>query len=281
MGDSRRWLYIGTSGYSYKEWKDVFYPKSIKLDEMLQYYCTKFDTVEINSSFYKIPSAKTVEDWNKTTPQQFKFCAKIPNLVTHKCMLDPEELKPHFELYLQNMMPLITSNKLTAILLQLPPKFSYEEHLPRLESFLAYWNEKKDVLRESRMNSKSEEPELVVEFRNTDWMREESFNLLRKYDASYCTVVEPLLPPTIELTSKLYYMRFHGFGQKIWFDYLFSNAQLDEWKPKIQDLKGKVEKVIMYFNNHFSGNAVKNADYMKKILEYGTPIKPGGLNRFL
>ena len=280
MGDSRRWLYIGTSGYSYKEWKDVFYPKSIKLDEMLQYYCTKFDTVEINSSFYKIPSAKTVEDWNKTTPQQFKFVQRFLTL-NSQMHVRSRRTQATFRIISSKHDALITSNKLTAILLQLPPKFSYEEHLPRLESFLAYWNEKKDVLRESRMNSKSEEPELVVEFRNTDWMREESFNLLRKYDASYCTVVEPLLPPTIELTSKLYYMRFHGFGQKIWFDYLFSNAQLDEWKPKIQDLKGKVEKVIMYFNNHFSGNAVKNADYMKKILEYGTPIKPGGLNRFL
>ncbi len=281
MNDSPRRIFIGTSGYSYDEWKDVFYPKTLKSEEMLEYYCTRFDTVEINSSFYQIPSQKTVEEWNKKSPKWFRYSAKIPNLVTHKCMLDKDELKQPLEVFVNNMIPLMQTNKILAFLLQLPPKFSYEEHKSRLESFLPYWQSMFDGLKENYPEIKKSIPNLAVEFRSKDWMREESFNLLRQYHAAYCTVVEPLLPPVVEITSNIFYMRFHGFGQKIWFDYLFSEKDLDEWKPKIVELKEKMEKVILYFNNHFSGNAVKNADYMKKILEIANPMKPSGLDRFV
>ncbi len=281
MKDSARKIFIGTSGYCYDEWKEVFYPKSLKPDEMLEYYSKTFDTVEINSSFYQIPSQKTVEEWNKKSQKWFRFSAKIPNLVTHKCMLDKEELKEPLDLFINNMMPLLQTNKVLAFLLQLPPKFSYEEHRSRLESFLSHWHTLVDGLKEQYPEIKKHVPHLVVELRNKDWIREESFKLLRQYNATYCTVVEPLLPPIIEITSPIYYMRFHGFGQKIWFDYLFSEKDLDDWKPKLIGLKEDVETVIVYFNNHFSGNAVKNADYLKKILEIAKPVKPSGLDRFV
>jgi uncharacterized protein YecE (DUF72 family) len=276
-----RKIFIGTSGYSYDEWKDVFYPKSIKSDEMFEYYTQKFDTVEINSSFYQIPSAKTVEEWNKKSPKWFRFSAKIPNLVTHKSLLDPEEFKQPLDIFLQNMTPLFQNEKTLALLLQLPPKFNYEDHKARLEYFLSFWNSKIDGLIEQSEILKRGVPNLVVEFRNNDWLKEDTFDMLKNYNASFCTVVEPLLPPIIKITSTIFYMRFHGFGQKIWFDYLFSEHEIDEWKPKILDLSPKVGKVILYFNNHFSGNAVKNADYMKKILEISNPKNTSGLDRFL
>ena len=280
-GRNARKIFVGTSGYSYDEWKEFFYPKSIKSDEMLEYYSKKFDTVEINSSFYQIPGQKTVEEWNKKSPKWFRFSAKLPNLVTHKCLLDPEELKQPLDLFLQNMIPLLQTKKILAFLLQLSPKFSYEEHKTRLEFFLPHWNSTIDEMIENIPELKNNTPNLVVEFRNRDWLKEETYDMLRQYKASFCTVVEPLLPPIIEITFNMYYMRFHGFGQKIWFDYLFSEKEIEEWKPKILDLLPKVEKVVLYFNNHFSGNAVKNADYMKKILEISDPKKTSGLDRFL
>ena len=135
---------IGTCGWSYKDdWKGVFYPDYLKASQFLEYYAQIFSTVEVDSSFYHIPSQKTVSNWCQKTPNTFKFSAKLPQTVTHKAKLSMKEqkMKEDLHLYLTNMHPLEKENKLLAHLIQLPPKFSETNFFSILEAFLNYWNE--------------------------------------------------------------------------------------------------------------------------------------------
>jgi uncharacterized protein YecE (DUF72 family) len=102
----------------------------------------------------------------------------------------------------------------------------------------------------------------AVEFRNMSWMREETWKLLKEYDAAYVNVDESLLPPEVHLTADLAYFRWHGRGNKPWFDYRYSSEEMDAWVPKIQAAASKAKKVVGYFNNHFHGYAPENCLYL-------------------
>ena len=263
-------IYIGTCGWSYKEdWKTVFYPDWLPESQFLEYYSNIFSTNEIDSSFYRIPSQKIVESWVKKTPVDFLFSAKIPKQITHTAKLDLELCENALNEYFQNISLLESKHKMLAHLLQLPPSFSFEQDQPKLEKFFKVWND-------FRANQLSKDDQfqrdswrLVVEFRNNSWMREESFALLKEYQIAYCAVVEPLLPPRMDMTrTDLFYIRFHGYGKNPWFNYLFDDEELEKWASELKNIfvsHPKADKVV-YFNNHFSGNAVKNAlDIMPKV----------------
>ncbi|MCP4760602.1 MAG: DUF72 domain-containing protein [archaeon] len=275
-------IYLGTSGWSYPEWKDIVYPKRLSQSEFLKYYSEFFYTSEINSTFYQIPAQRTVESWARNSPPNFKFSAKIPDLITHKANLDLDTGIGPLSTFLKNMIPLMKENKVLAFLLQLPPKFGKKEELDfkKMEIFANYWS---NTVREQLISEEINPPELVVEFRNKYWMQDKTFELLRQHNLVYCAVVEPLLPPRLDITSEsMFYIRFHGYGKKPrpWFDYYFTDKQLNEWTKKllpiinsIRDVKGKEKRVVLYFNNHFSGNAVKNALELAK--KMNLPHKKG------
>jgi uncharacterized protein YecE (DUF72 family) len=248
---------IGTSGWGYDEWIGPFYPKGLTSKDFLLYYSKIFYTNEINTTFYNIPSEWVVRSWVKRTPSDFLFTAKIPKIITHDNKLDLNNCSEDLEYFLTVMEPLIQSKKLLAFLVQLPPSFRKKEHFDNLKNFIDNWPH----------NWKEKGYYLVIEFRDKSWMDNEIFDYLRKEELSFCAVIEPLLPPRMDVTNlEFAYIRFHGFGKKIWFDYLFSDEEIKKWALPIREVIQKSKKVGIYFNNHFSGYAAKNSLMMMKEL---------------
>jgi len=237
-------ILLGTSGWSYKEWEGSFYQKGEK--RKLRAYTSIFQTAEIDSTFYRIPSKGTVMGWLRYSPSTFVFAAKMPKSITHEKKLGLKgSFKDDLEAFLEVMRPLQLGGKLACILIQLPPKYDFNPD--NLELFL-----------------KQLDPvfKYAVEFRNLSWMREETWKLLESNDAAYVNVDEPLLPPEVHLTADFAYFRWHGRGKTPWFDYRYSPEELDVWVPKIQAAAPKVKKIVGYFNNHFHGYAPENCLYL-------------------
>ncbi len=241
---------VGTSGWGYDEWIGLFYPKGLEQSDFLRYYSEIFITNEINTTFYHTPTSRVVESWVKKTPRNFLFSAKIPQTVTHTHKLDVDFCSSNLDHYLEAMNPLIEAKKLISFLIQLPPSFNKKDHFSNLKEFIESWPG--DLERDNY--------HLVVEFRHSSWIDEEVFQFLRKNHLTYCAVVEPLLPPRMDVTNPSFvYIRFHGYGKEIWFDYFFKEEEIRKWAQTIKDVIPKAEKIGIYFNNHFSGYAVKNS----------------------
>ena len=223
---SKENIFLGTCGWSYKEWEEVFYLRGEK--RKLRAYSKVFNTVEIDSTFYRYPSKGTVFGWLKYSPSDFVFTAKLPKVVTHdKALGLRDDVKTDLEAFLDIMRPLQFGGKLACLLIQLPPSYSYN---PRsLEDFFELLD---PVFR------------YAVEFRNLSWMRDETWELLEKYQVAYTIVDEPLLPPEVHLTANFAYFRWHGRGEKPWFDYLYSKKELEPWIPKVEATAKKVKKVM-------------------------------------
>ena len=136
MSDTK--FLIGTSGWGYPEWKDVFYPNNLHQSEFLLFYSEIFYTTEINTTFYQIPSNKTVQKWATVSPDDFLFSAKVPQDITHKSKLNLEICADQFNYFIKVMNPLIESNKLLALLLQLPPSFEKTKHFQALKEFIQF-----------------------------------------------------------------------------------------------------------------------------------------------
>jgi len=233
-------IFLGTSGWSYTEWEGVFYQKGEK--RKLRAYSKIFKTAEIDSTFYRYPSKGMVMGWLRYSPSDFVFTAKLPKIITHDKKLGLRgDVKTDLNVFLELMRPLQIGGKLACLLIQLPPKYDYNPD--NLDSFFG--------LLDSNFK-------YAVEFRNVSWMRDETWDLLKKYDVAYTIVDEPLLPPEVHLTADLAYFRWHGRGKKIWFDYQYSKEELEPWIPKVQEVSQKVKKVLGYFNNHFHGYAPEN-----------------------
>jgi uncharacterized protein YecE (DUF72 family) len=241
---SKENIFLGTSGWSYKEWEEVFYQKGEK--RKLRAYSRVFKTVEIDSTFYRYPSKGMVMGWLRYSPSDFVFTAKLPKVVTHDKELGlKEDIEADLEAYLKLMRPLQLGGKLGCLLVQLPPKYDFNPE--NLESFFKHL----DPLFK-----------YAVEFRNLSWMRNETWSLLKEYNVAYVNVDETLLPPEVHLTANFTYFRWHGRGERPWFDYLYEKAELDEWVPKVEEAAKNVKKVYGYFNNHFHGYAPENCLYL-------------------
>ena len=250
-------ILIGTSGWGYDEWIGPFYPKGLTSKEFLSYYSKIYYTNEINTTFYNTPSRWVVDNWVKRTPEDFTFTAKLPKTVTHDSKLDVDECMNDLSVFLLAMEPLIESGKLLSFLVQLPPSFTKEKHFASLREFVTNWPG----------NLERDGYHLAVEFRHKSWMAGEVFDYLSENALTYCAVIEPLLPPRMDVTNpKLAYIRFHGYGKKPWFNYDFSEEEIKRWASSIKQVSNEAERVGIYFNNHFSGYAAKNAFMMMKEL---------------
>lgn len=231
---------LGTSGWSYREWIGPFYGRKEK--SMLRAYGRVFATAEINTTFYRYPTKKMVMGWARYSPSDFVFSAKLPKLITHEKKLDlGAGVEEDLEKFCDIMRVLLLNGKLGCLLIQLPPRYEYD--IAHLESFLK-------ILPVGF--------KFAVEFRNLSWLRNETWDLLRKYKVAYTIVDEPLLPPEIHITSSIAYFRWHGKGEKPWFNYRYSKEELDPWIPRVEATSKKVKKVYGYFNNHFHGYAPEN-----------------------
>ncbi len=247
MGDIR----LGCSGWDYRDWADVFYKN--KDESKLRAYSRIFNTAEINSTFYRYPQPGIVFGWAKYTPQDFKFAVKLNRLITHEKMLDlskgvGDDLKRFTDL----MRPLYESGKLACILIQLPPGLKFRKD--RIEPFL------KILPADLRF---------ALEYRNETWLTEEAHKMLSNHNVAAVVVDEPLLPPEIRLTSDIAYIRWHGRGEKMWYNYRYSKEELAEWVPKIREMSGSTD-VYGYFNNHYHGYAPENCIDVLEMLGVAT-----------
>jgi uncharacterized protein YecE (DUF72 family) len=258
---SRDKILLGTSGWSYREWIGPFYTKKEK--SMLQAYAKVFNTVEIDSTFYRYPSKGTVMGWARYSPEGFVFAAKLPKLITHEKNLDlAQGIEEDLNKFAELMEPLSLSGKLGCLLIQLPPKFDYRP------------KEMEDFFKILPTHIK-----FAVEFRDPSWMRQETWSLLERYKIAYTIVDEPLLPPEVHFTSSLAYFRWHGKGTRPWYNYRYSTRELAPWIPKIKQAAEKAQTVYGYFNNHFHGYAVENCLQVLEILGALTPQQTEAKNK--
>jgi uncharacterized protein YecE (DUF72 family) len=167
-------------------------------------------------------------------------------LITHDKKLGLKgDVKADLDTFLDLMRPLQLGGKLACLLIQLPPKYSFN-----LENLEAFFNMLDPTFR------------YAVEFRNQSWLRDETWGLLKNHEVAYTNVDEPLLPPEVHLTTDFAYFRWHGKGEKIWFDYKYSNDEINSWVSKVQEAASKVKKIVGYFNNHYPGYAPENCQYL-------------------
>jgi uncharacterized protein YecE (DUF72 family) len=235
---------IGTSGWSYKEWEGVLYPKGEKAK--LSYYARYFKTVEIDSTFYAFPRESMILGAVRNTPPEFVFSAKLPKVITHDKSLELEKgVQRDLTKFMLLMRPLEKAGKLGALLIQLPPSFAYEDGLPKLRRFLEI------VPSDVRFS---------VEYRNSSWLgRGDADDLLRSHNVAKTIVDEPLLPPETGVTADFSFIRWHGQGKRLWYNYRYSREELETWAPKVREVASKVKKVYGYANNHPFGHAVETA----------------------
>jgi len=246
-------VFLGTSGWSYRDWIGPFYTEKDK--SLLRAYSKVFKTVEIDSTFYRYPTKGTVMGWVKYSPEGFVYTAKLPKLITHTKKLDMNEgIEEDLQKFIELVEPLYLNGKLGCILIQLPPKFDYKPE--QMEDFFK-------IL--------PTHVKFAVEFRDLSWMRGETWKLLEKYRVAYTIVDEPLLPPEVHITSNIAYFRWHGQGARPWYNYRYRSEELSPWTPKVEEVAEKVEQLYGYFNNHYHGYAVENCLQVLEMLGILTP----------
>ncbi|MGZ8667701.1 MAG: DUF72 domain-containing protein [Solirubrobacterales bacterium] len=241
MGDVR----VGCSGWAYKEWRGVLYPEGLPQRRWLARYAESFDTVEINNTFYRLPSEAAVKGWIEQTPAGFAFAVKASRYLTHVKKL--KGLAEYGRARLFNSLQAMTvSGKLGVVLWQLPPNFHRNDD--RLASALS-------ALPEGRH---------CFEFRHQSWFCDEVYKLLRSHDAALVIADDPEQPfQTQERTASWTYVRFHRGSRGRSGNY--SRAELETWARRLAQWRGEVD-VWAYFNNDQQGHAVRNASLLKRLL---------------
>jgi uncharacterized protein YecE (DUF72 family) len=231
---------IGCSGFHYKDWKGVFYPEKLTQKEWFQFYCTQFDTLELNVTFYRFPQVSFLRNWYAQSPEGFDFAVKVPRLITHyKQFNDTTRMLSDFYGSVREGL----KEKLGPVLFQLPAKFEFSTE--RLERIV-------ESLDPGFMN--------VVEFRHKSWWNVEAFTQLAKNKVTFCGVSFPGLPAdAITKTNPAYY-RFHGIPKLYYSQY--DEATLKAVADQIAGAS-KVKKAYVYFNNTATQAAINNAMFLK------------------
>ncbi len=240
---------IGTSGYHYKHWRGPFYPHKLSPDEMLPFYAQRFDTVELNNSFYRLPTDTAFDDWRTTTPPNFVFAVKASRFLTHqKKLKDPESA-------LQNLLPRASrlSAKLGPVLFQLPPR--WQVNPDRLEAFL---------------EALPHDLRFAFEFRDLSWIRSDVEALLRRFHAAFCIYELAGYHSPLTVTADFAYVRLHGPGiQK--YQESYGDSRLRLWSKQIQAWAKDLAAIYIYFDNDQAGYAARNALTLKSML-FGTAV---------
>ena len=240
----RRPIRIGCSGWNYQSWRDEFYEgKPARL--WLRHYAEHFDTVEVNTTFYRLPLRTSVARWVEETPQRFLFAVKASRYLTHIKRLT--DLAGGIERYYERLEPLVATPKLGPVLWQLPANFRRDDH--RLANALA-------ALPPGRH---------CFEFRHPSWFVEPVYDLLRRHGAALVIGDRPEVKEfqTHELTTDWTYIRFHYGSRGRRGNY--SERELEEWARRFEDWRGEVE-ILAYFNNDWETFAIRNARWLRRRL---------------
>lgn len=234
---------IGTSGWHYSHWRGLYYPLSVSPRAMLNYYARDFDTVEINNSFYRLPSIHTFDAWNRSTPDGFCFAVKASRFLTHlRKLLDPQPALDRLMEATAGLGP-----KLGPILFQLPPHWHCD--LNRLTAFLR-------ALPAGRR--------YCIEFRGQSWHNRRVFDLLREHNVAFCIYELGGVRSPFEVTADFAYVRLHGPEDKYQGDYSATalkscDSHITRWVRSHRD-------VYVYFDNDQAAYAVKNAQALRHMI---------------
>jgi uncharacterized protein YecE (DUF72 family) len=236
--------WIGCSGWNYPHWRERVYPKGLPQRRWLEHYATLFDTVEVNNTFYRLPTHSSVAGWVEHTPAEFVFTVKASRYLTHIKRLT--DLERGVERFYECIEPLVESGKLGPVLWQLPGNFQRNDE--RLASAL-------EQLPSGRH---------CFEFRHPSWFVPEVYDLLRGRGAALVIGDDPRRPfQTHELTADWTFVRFHRGRRGRNGNY--SETELEEWKRRVAAWRSEVD-VYAYFNNDWQGYAVKNALWLRRHL---------------
>lgn len=235
---------IGTSGFHYKHWVGSFYPAKTPPAKMLDYYARRFDTLELNNSFYRLPDISAFASWRDATPRDFVFAVKASRFITHnKKLKDPENA-------LENLLPRAEhlGRKLGPLLFQLPPR--WRVNIPRLETLL-------EVLpREHRY---------AFEFRELSWITPEVNRVLQRYNAAFCIYELAGYHSPLTISADFAYVRLHGPGAGK-YQGSYSRAALRAWGRRVRSWAGNLKAVYVYFDNDQAGYAARNALALRNLV---------------
>jgi len=241
---SQATLFVGTSGWTYDDWKGCFYPKGLPKSRWFDYYSSRFPAVEINATFYRAFKDQTYLKWRERAPQDFGYVLKAPKNITHRKYL--VDVEADVQVFIQSAA--LLEDKLEMILLQVAPGTPYD--LERLQKALLAFNEPTQV---------------AVEFRNPRWFTDEVADLLKAVGATFCNPDSPRQKLTDILTSNRAYLRLHG--REHWYSYNYSHEELIEIAKVAREMTRRgANRVYIFFNNDFEGYAPANALALLDIL---------------
>jgi uncharacterized protein YecE (DUF72 family) len=244
-------IHVGTMGWSYNFWVGNFYPKGTKSTQFLKEYSKHFDTVEIDNTFYRVPSKSSLKKWKEQTPADFVFSAKFPQIITHRKML--KDCEQDVKFFIERMSAL--KNKMGPLLLQLPPAFGgkqitlLKDFLPKLPKSHRY----------------------AVEIRNSQLLNSELFAILKQNEVALAIVASPFMPEVNELTACFVYVRWEGDRKKV--NGTLGRPEVDRtdetkmWAEKIKTFLEKTDEVFGYFSKYYSGNPPSDAKQLVESLK--------------
>jgi uncharacterized protein YecE (DUF72 family) len=272
-GLTKRPARVGVAGWSYPDWEGLVYPKTPRFDG-LSYLATLFDTLEINSSFYRTPAARTTASWAKRARAnpEFRFTLKLYKGFTHERTATADDERT----FAEALTPLTDAGVLGAVLLQFPWSFKNDP-------------ESRDYLRATF--ERFRRYPLVVEVRHASWNQPEFYAFLEERGVGFCNIDQPLigrsLAPSERTTGPVGYIRLHGRNYRDWFredagrdaryDYLYSEEELDPWVERISEVSETASSTYVITNNHFRGQAVVNALQIRSRIEGRKVAAPPGL----
>ncbi|MGA2331418.1 MAG: DUF72 domain-containing protein [Syntrophales bacterium] len=235
-------IYIGTSGWNYEHWRDVFYPATYTKSAWLRFYAQNFTTVEVNATFYRLPKPETFENWRRTTPEGFLWAVKANRYITHiRRLRDAGEALERFFSAAGRL-----EEKLGPVLFQLPPGLAFHE----------------DTLEEFCDNLEKYDHPCALEMRHQSWLADRVMKKIEDRGLAFCISDTASRYPYGEfVTADFIYIRLHGSRKLYASDY--TEDELQMWAEKIRQWK---KDTYVYFDNDFGGYAPKNAARLKQIL---------------
>lgn len=242
---------IGCSGWSYAQWVGPFYPKGTRSSDFLKVYSRVFDTVEIDSTFYRIPGKPMIDSWRNSTPEGFLFCPKVPKEITHDMRL--RNANGPMNSFLDSIREL--KEKLGLVLLQLPPSFTYSQGHEDLSGFL---------------DSLPADLDFAIEFRGNSWFRDEVFESLRNHNVTLAWPETTYVDTPAVLTTSTVYLRL--VGDRSLNEESFGKVQremnpvIDKWSKVLNEKKHGLDHVFAFANNHFQGFGPATVNSVRKSL---------------
>jgi uncharacterized protein YecE (DUF72 family) len=271
-------MYIGPAGWSYPDWQGIVYPKKKPRNfSELEFISKYFNSVEINSSFYKIPTLSTVDRWIRNVEKRddFKFCVKLWQRFTHS---EFSVEQSDIDQFRKMLTTLVEAERLGPLLLQFPWRFK---------------KSKATVKRTFEIIQQFQGFSCALEFRHAGWQDESLQADLRENGIAFVNIDQPVigesLAPSAVVTSNEGYVRFHGRNEAAWFaenagrderyNYLYNNEEIGSWIESIDKMSEQTDSMYIIFNNHFRGKALINAFELKYQMTSEKPLAPESLFR--